>query len=584
MPLKVRLTLFIVILLTATVAVLISIMLDGLAATVSHAEERELRGYLGAVEAMAGLRTNTAFALAEMVASMPEVETDVANADRLKLMTAFSASFAKLKEDAGVQQFQFHSSPATSLLRLHQPDLFGDDLSSFRQMVVEANRRSAGVQGLEYGVAGLGARAIAPIRLNNRTVGSVEFGLDFGQAFADQFKSRFATDIAIHLPDGTEFKTVAATSKDLLASSDDKRAAFQGKPTLGKYMSHGRPIATLVAAINDYSGKPVAVVEIAMDAGDYAAQYAEARLKALTIGILVLMIGMAIAWLISRTISQPLVAMTDAMLQLAAGDLEVSIPAAERADEIGRMAQAMFVFKQNQAEIERQKAARDQFARLGILGEMASNIAHELNQPLASILNYGRGMVRMLDGETPDHRLLRTGAVAVAEQAERAAAIIHRIRGFVRRRPPQRGRIDINALTEESLSLFETSIVRAKVTICTALSPHLPPVLGDKVELQQVLLNLLQNAFDATPENGDIRIATEMQDGRVTVSISDTGSGLAPGVADRIFDPFFTTKSEGLGLGLSICRTIVESHGGGFIVTPKSAGGLTIGFTLPSIP
>jgi signal transduction histidine kinase len=582
MPLYARLTFWFVVLLASTVAVLVSVMLDGMADTVSRAEERELRGYRGAIEAMAGLRTDTALALAEMVASMPNVQTDVANADRGKLLTLFAEPFAKLKDDSGVQQFQFHLAPAVSFLRLHDPALFGDDLSSFRQMVVEANRRGTTLQGLEKGVYGLGARAIAPVRSGEKQLGSVEFGLDLGQAFAEQFKARFAADIAIYLPDGNGFRTIAATSPYRLSDPQVTRAALQGETTIRRYRREdGRPVATLSAPINDYSGKPAAVVEITMDAGDYSTQYAQARWRAMAAGLFVLLGGMVIAWIISRTISQPLVAMTDAMRRLAEGDLDVDVPAAERKDEIGRMARAMFVFKQNRAEIERQKAVRDQFARLGILGEMASNIAHELNQPLASILNYGRGMVRMLDGEAPDPAVLRTGAIAVAEQAERAANIIQRIRGFVRRRSPHRVRADINDLVAESLSLFEASRVRSKVTIHMTLAPGLPAVLADKVEIQQVLFNLLQNALDATPEAGEIWLFTELGDGRVAVSVRDSGPGLAPGIEDRLFDPFFTTKTEGLGLGLSICRTIVESHGGGFLVQSKPDGGLTIGFTLP---
>ncbi|WP_158240708.1 cache domain-containing protein [Telmatospirillum siberiense] len=583
MPLKVRLTVCFVALLAATVAILVSVMLNGVTETVSRAEERELKGYLGAVEAMAGLRTQTALALAEMVATMPDVQSAVADGDRARLLSVFSAPFARMREDAGVQQFQFHMAPATSFLRLHQPALFGDDLSSFRQMVVEANRRGSTVQGLENGVADLGARAIVPIAPDGKNIGSVEFGMDFGQEFAWQFKSRFAVDLAIHLPSDDGFRTVAATAPALLEDPDLRRQAFAGKTVLRRFMFDGRSVAALLAPINDYSGKPVAVAEITMDAGEYATQYAQARWRALGVGVVVLLAGVAIAWFISQTISRPLVAMTEAMHRLAEGDLGIDVPAADRADEIGRMARAMFVFKQNRAEIERQKAERDQFARLGILGEMASNIAHELNQPLASILNYGRGMVHMLDGEAADQAMLRTGAVAVAEQAERAAAIIHRIRGFVRRRPPHRVRVNVNSLAREALSLFETSTSRSKVPVRRRLAPHLPAVLGDKVEIQQVLLNLLQNALDATPDGGDILLTTEVADGKVTVSISDSGSGLAPGVEERMFDPFFTTKSEGLGLGLSICRTIVESHGGGFLVRPGPEGGVTIAFTLPAL-
>lgn len=583
MLLKVRLTAYLVSLLTATVVVLVSVMLNGMTETVSRAEERELRGYLGAVEAMAGLRTQTALALADMVAAMPSVQSAVAEGNRSGLLSLFSAPFARLQEDSGVQQFQFHMAPAISFLRLHQPDLFGDDLSSFRQMVVEVNRRGTAIQGLENGVAGLGARAIVPIVSSGKGGGSVEFGMDFGQEFAWQFKARFAADMAIHLPQGSEFRTVAATSSALLTDPEWRRQAFAGQTVLRHFTAEGRSIATLLAPIKDYSGKPVAVVEISMDAGEYTAQYAQVRWRAFGIGIVVLAAGVAIAWFISRAISRPLMAMTEAMHRLAEGDLGIDVPAADRTDEIGRMARAMFVFRQNRVEIDRQKAERDQFARLGILGEMASNIAHELNQPLASILNYGRGMVRMLDGEASDPVMLRTGAAAVAEQAERAAAIIQRIRGFVRRHPPHRVRVTVNTLAREALSLFETSTTRSKVQVTLSLSPYLPAVLADRVEIQQVMLNLLQNALDATPDGGFILLTTDVADGLVIVSVCDSGSGLAPGVEERMFDPFFTTKSCGLGLGLSICRTIIESHGGGFHVRSRPEGGLIISFTLPAL-
>lgn len=583
MPLKIRLTVCFVALLAVTVMVLVSVMLNGMTETVDRAEERELRGYLGAVEAMAGLRSQTALALAELVGAIPGVERAVADGDRDELLRVFAEPFARVKRDAGVEQFQFHMAPAVSFLRLHQPDLFGDDLSSFRRMVVEANRRGTTLQGLENGVAGLGARAIVPIDRDGRGIGSVEFGMGFGQEFARQFKARFGADIAIHVPGADGFHMVAATTPSLLGDDDSRRRAFSGEAIHRHFSIGGRSYGALLAAVSDFSGKPAAVVEIVMDAGDYAAQFSQVRRRALGMGIVVLLAGMAIAWFIARTISRPLSAMTEAMHRLAEGDLGVDVPASDRDDEIGRMARAMFVFKRNQAEIERQKAERDQFTRLGILGEMASNIAHELNQPLASILNYGRGMARMLESPAPDHATLRTGAMAVAEQAERAAAIIHRIRGFVRRRPPHRARSAVNVLTREALALFEAQPSRRGVTVMADLASGLPPVLADQVEIQQVLSNLLQNALDASPDGARITLSTALEDGRVSFLVSDEGGGLDPEVEAHMFDPFFTTKAEGLGLGLSICRTIVESHGGGFLVRHRPRGGTSIGFTLPVI-
>lgn len=583
MRIKARLAFSFAVLLFCTVAVLVPVMLDGVSETVARAEERELRGHLEAVRAMARLRTNTAMALAELVATLPEAQAGVAAGDRSDLLAHFMPAFLKLKEDAGVEQFQFHLPPATSLLRLHQPDLFGDDLASFRQMVVEVNRSGKALQGLEFGVAGLGARAVAPIVLGTRAVGSVEFGMDFGQNFANQFKARFGADIAVALPRDGGFRTVAATSAAAAVDDETKKAALTGVTIIRRETLNGRPVASLVAALDDYSGIPAAVVEISIDAGDYQAQYARARMRALTVGGIVLLVGLAIAWFIARTISQPLIRMTEAMHRLADGDADVAVPSAGRRDEIGEMAQAMFVFKQNRAEIERQRAERDQFSRLGALGEMASNIAHELNQPLASILNYGQGMVRMLDGPSPDPALLKTGAVAVAQQAERAAAIIHKIRSFVRRRPQHRARLEINGLVRDSLALFDRSGVSRRISFHERLSAGNLFVSADRVELQQVLLNLLQNAVDAMPEGGAISLETAIEDKMVVLSVCDSGPGVPADAQAQLFHPFFTTKADGLGLGLSICRTIVESHGGRMRAAPGPDGGMIFDVSLPAI-
>lgn len=239
-----------------------------------------------------------------------------------------------------------------------------------------------------------------------------------------------------------------------------------------------------------------------------------------------------------------------------------------------------------QEEAARHRAERDQFSRLGILGEMASNIAHELNQPLGAIVNYARGMSRLLEGGRADPALLADAAQAVAAQAERAAGIIQRIRGFVRRRQPRRERLDINEVVAETLALFETMAGRRGIAVHVHLAEDPPLVSMDRVEIQQVLLNILQNAVDASrgvDEAGDgITVRTSAAEGGVKVAVRDCGPGLTPEAAARLFEPFFTTKPEGLGLGLSICRTIIESHGGRLWAHPNPGRGLTLRFTLPA--
>nr|WP_255635449.1 PhnD/SsuA/transferrin family substrate-binding protein [Azospirillum sp. 412522] len=235
----------------------------------------------------------------------------------------------------------------------------------------------------------------------------------------------------------------------------------------------------------------------------------------------------------------------------------------------------------------RLREERDQLSRLGIVGEMASNIAHELNQPLAAIGNFAGGMTRILDAPAPDLGMLRAGARSVAEQAERAAAIIQRTRGFVSRRDAQRSTLSVNAVVEETLSLFGAP-PDSGLSITAEPGDGLPPVKADKVELQQVLLNLLQNAVEATRSGNDggggIAVRTALSAGMAMVEVRDSGLGATEEARQRMFEPFFTTKPGGLGLGLSICRTIVERHGGRIWAVPGIPHGLAVRFTLPPAP
>lgn len=241
---------------------------------------------------------------------------------------------------------------------------------------------------------------------------------------------------------------------------------------------------------------------------------------------------------------------------------------------------------ERRAQMHREE--RDQFSRLGILGEMASSIAHELNQPLAAIANYAEGMTRAIDRGKPDTAFLRDGARGIAGQAERAGAIIRRIRAFMRRRAAHRERLDLNVVLREALEFFHATAARKNIPLTLNLEANLPRVVADRIEIEQVLLNLMQNAVDAmahslAPAHG-IVLSTSSGDGAVTVAVRDHGTGLSAEAEAHLFDAFYTTKAQGLGLGLPICRTIIEAHGGRLSATTEPDGGLTMRFTLPAAP
>ena len=226
-------------------------------------------------------------------------------------------------------------------------------------------------------------------------------------------------------------------------------------------------------------------------------------------------------------------------------------------------------------------------SRLNTMGEMAAGFAHELNQPLTAITNYAVGTLRRLASGRAEPDELKQVLKLIHEQAQRSGAVIRRIRVLVKKEESDRTPIDLNAAIRDAVSLLQSEAVMFNVTLKLDLAETLPPVIGDSVEIQQVALNLARNAFEAMadidPEKRELRVTTGVTaDGRPEVSVSDTGPGIDPEVLPQLFDTFFTTKKTGLGIGLSICRSIVQAHDGTLTVDGSGDAGTTFRFTLPA--
>jgi two-component system sensor kinase FixL len=224
-------------------------------------------------------------------------------------------------------------------------------------------------------------------------------------------------------------------------------------------------------------------------------------------------------------------------------------------------------------------------SRLGAMGEMASTLAHELNQPLSAIANYQTGALFFLDqckDETAN--VLREPLQSAAEQAIRAGEIIRRMRNFVSRGETDREIVNLSRLVEEASALALVGVKETNLRVDLNLAAEADLVLVDKVQIQQVILNLTRNAIEAmagTPVR-NLVLATEMKDKKTAlVCVTDSGKGIAPEIAEHLFQPFVTSKSDGLGVGLSISRTIVEGHGGQIWVEDNPGGGTSFRFTLP---
>jgi two-component system sensor kinase FixL len=236
-------------------------------------------------------------------------------------------------------------------------------------------------------------------------------------------------------------------------------------------------------------------------------------------------------------------------------------------------------------EVTQQRTELAHLSRVAALGEMAGALAHEINQPLMAILSNARAAQRFMAGDNADLFEVRAILADIVADDKRAGEVIHRLRGLLRRGEVQRGPFDLNSLIEDVLRLTRNELLNRGVVATVELAPDLPSLLGDSIQIQQVLLNLVMNACDAmegTPGSRQLVLRTRTMDGAgVEVSVSDCGCGIRPGELERIFEPFVTTKKHGMGLGLSVCRTIVAAHGGRLWAESVDGCGATLRFALP---
>jgi two-component system sensor histidine kinase DctS len=268
----------------------------------------------------------------------------------------------------------------------------------------------------------------------------------------------------------------------------------------------------------------------------------------------------------------------------------------EHGRQTGWMGSILDVSEQKRIEdLNRQQHEKLQAsARLAVMGELASMLAHELNQPLAAISSYTTGAMNLLDDTPPDKldpQLIKAALEKARTQAQRAGQIIRSVHTFVKKHEPSRERITVQQLIDSVMPLVELQAHRFFVGIHTRIAPKLPPLLADRVLLEQVLLNLTRNAIEAmqhtAPEKRILRIVAEperdVSPPTVIISVIDHGHGIAPEVAQQLFSPFFSTKSEGMGMGLNVCRTAVEFHGGSLQHHDNPRGGTIFRFTLPAM-
>lgn len=262
----------------------------------------------------------------------------------------------------------------------------------------------------------------------------------------------------------------------------------------------------------------------------------------------------------------------------------------EQGEFLGIRASNRDITDRKQAEAESRRLRNDlaHISRVTTLGEMAAAIAHEINQPLAAILNNAQAAQRFLAGEEPNLKEVREALGDIVEDDRRAGDVIRRVRAVLRKEEPNREPLDVNAMIDEILLLIRSELVTRDLELAFHSSDNLPAALGDRVQLQQVALNLVRNALEAMADGPrsirGVSICTRRDGPNIVVSVCDAGPPISDEALAVLFEPFSTTKPDGLGMGLSISRSIVEAHGGRIWAERNTDRGLTVHFTLPCFP
>ncbi|MDA9436560.1 methyl-accepting chemotaxis protein [Bradyrhizobium sp. CCBAU 51627] len=419
---------------TALIAVLGAMWI--IAGIIDRADQRELRSHYDALLSRIAEESHRAAAMSTVVAAMPATQEAMANQDREALVRLFGPVFAATKSEYGVEQFQFHTPPATSFLRVHQPAKFGDDLSSFRKTVVEANQERKVVVGLEGGVAGLGIRGVVPIAQAGKHLGSVEFGLTFGQSFLDDFKLNRHVDIAFHLADSSGFKLFGGTlkGKSFFEAADYGRATG-GEFTVRQGKLDTTPVAALLGPIKDFSGKPLGAVELVMDNAEYVASADRAWMLAIGIAALGLILAAVVGYLIARSISRPILSITSVMRELADGRLDVAVPESKTNDEVGAMVKAVGVFRDNavnfsklqadqlEAKVQSEAEKRRAFAALADNFEASiRDVVTTVSSAAVEMEHTARSMSAIVEQSRQQTRTVSSASALASENVQTVAA------------------------------------------------------------------------------------------------------------------------------------------------------------------
>ncbi len=381
--------------------------------------------------------------LSALVANIPEAQKRFDEGKRDELLAMFAPSFEVLKQQYAVRQFQFHTPPATSFARVHKPEKFGDDLSSFRKTVVSTNASQKPTYGLEVGVAGLGVRGMVPVFNEGRHLGSVEFGMSFGAAFFEKFKKDYGVDAALYLKRENGYEKFATTFGDVEPFSTlALDSAFSGKTQFSDLDYNDKPFAVYAEMVTNYSDEPIGVIVVGSSTEANMQALSTARNLSLLISFVALLLALLVSVMIGRSIGNPIRKIADVIADMAKGNMDAEIPQFSKNAEMGAIASAMSVFKSNILEMrkmeedarriqERTKLNTDigrisnMATTLGSVNSTAINLYH-LNRHSGQVSSNGQSIAAAAAELVTSVDEISRNSESAAENAQEADEMVRR--------------------------------------------------------------------------------------------------------------------------------------------------------------
>ena len=395
--------------------------------------DQQLKLQYDSVIAAIDYEGRAAMAVSAVVANLPPVAEAVAKGDRDALTALLTAPMAALKLQ-GIPLISFHAPPAIAFFRAHDPKTFGEDISARRTTVVESNKTGKPIVGVEAGRDSLSIFAMTPLMRDGKSMAVADIGVPFGKQFVDSTKQRFGVDLAVHRFDGNAFTRISSTMGDSLeATQDELKSVFEGGTLRRDAMLNGHPAALYLGQIRNYTGQPIAVIELVKDTTAYEAAAASSQRNLIVGALAILAAAALLAFLLGRGMSRPLTAITDVMNRLSSGDTDVTIPGGNRKDELGSMAGAVDVFRRNMIEArtlrDAQEAAKLQTEeeKKTLQRQMADRFEADVKSVVGAVARATEDMQRAAVKITESVNGTSEQATAAAAASEEASASVNTV-------------------------------------------------------------------------------------------------------------------------------------------------------------